>query len=334
MNIRHIRNTAAGLAWMAITLLQVAQPVQAQSKKIPVDSSYSVANVYRQISKDYPMAVPAIDSLPEGVQADRNVVYATLLNTPFGKRELHLDVFRPKDNALHPAVIMVHGGGWRSGNRSMQVPMAQMLAARGFVTVPVEYQLSMEAKYPAAVYNIKAAIRWVKANAAKYHIDTTKVAISGCSAGGQLASLVGLTNGIASFEGNQGVTKGSSSVKAIMDVDGVLDFLAPTSLNLVRKANSPDIEWLTGSYEQKPLIWKEASGIFWATKETAVPMLFLNSGYARFHSGQDELIGMMKEWNIYTEVHKVDIQVHPFWLFHPWVDSTIDWMDAFLHKVL
>lgn len=334
MNIRYRLKKRAGMALGMLGILSLVQPLRAQNKKIPIDSSYSVANVYRQISKDYPMAVPAIDSLPGNVQEARNLVYATLLNTPFGKRELHLDVFRPKAEGKHPAVIMVHGGGWRSGNRSMQVPMAQMLAARGFVTIPVEYQLSMEAKYPAAVHNIKAAIRWVKANAAKYNIDTGKIAISGCSAGGQLASLVGLTNGIASFEGNQGVTSGNSKVHAIMDIDGVLDFLAPTSLNLVRKPNSPDIEWLTGSFEEKPNIWKEASGIFWAAKETAVPMLFLNSGYDRFHSGQDELIGMMNGWNIYTEVHKVDIQVHPFWLFHPWVDDTIDWMADFLHKVL
>lgn len=315
-------------------MLAVGHIVHAQKKQIPVDSGYSVSNVYKQISKDYPIAVPAKDSLPENVMAERNIVYATLLNTPFGKRDLHLDVFRPKEEGKHPVLIMVHGGGWRSGTRFMQVPMAQMLAAKGFVTVPVEYQLSMEAKYPNAVFNIKAAIRWVKANAAKYNIDTTKVAISGCSAGGQLASLVGLANGVASLEGNQGTMKANSNVNAIIDVDGVLDFLAPTSLNLKRKPDSPDIEWLGGSFEEKPNTWKEASGIFWAGKETAVPMLFLNSGYSRFHSGQDELIGMMNEWNIYTEVHKIDIQVHPFWLFHPWVDSTVDWMAAFLKKVL
>lgn len=324
----------AKVALGVLCLLNLAMCSFAQSKPIPIDSSYSVANVYKQISNDYPMAVPAIDSLPANVIADRNVVYATLLNTPFGKRDLHLDVFRPKETGKHPVLIMIHGGGWKSGNRSMQVPMAEMIAGKGFVTVTVEYQLLMEAKYPAAVYNIKSAIRWVKANAAKYNIDTTKVAISGCSAGGQLASLVGLSNGIAPMEGNQGVMTASSNVKAIIDVDGVLDFLAPSSLNLVRKPGSVDIEWLGGTYEEKPITWKEASGIFWATKETAVPMLFLNSGYSRFHSGQDELIGMMNEWNVYTEVHKVNIQVHPFWLFHPWVDPTVDWMAAFLHKVL
>lgn len=308
--------------------------LKAQIKTIPIDSSYSVANVYKQIHKDFPYAVPAKDSVPAGVIAARNLVYTTLPETPFGKRELHLDVFRPQGKGTHPALIMIHGGGWRSGTRSMQVPMAQMLAAKGFVTVPVEYQLSLEAKYPAAIHNIKSAIRWVKLHAAEYGIDTNRIAVSGCSAGGQLAALVGMTNGVELFEGTMGNTGASSNVKAIVDIDGVLDFMAPSSLNLDRKPNSPDIEWLGGSFEEKPLIWKQASAIFWASQKTAVPVMFFNSGYSRFHSGQDELIGMMNEWGIYTQVHKFNVMVHPFWLFHPWVDETVDVTAAFLKKVL
>jgi acetyl esterase/lipase len=300
---------------------------------IPKDTTYNVNRVFRQIHKDFPMAVPAIDSMRPGTVAYRDLVYATLEQTKFGKRELRLDVFRPAGKEKRPAIIMIHGGGWRSGTRSMQVPMAQMLAAKGYVTIPVEYQLSLEASYPAAVHNIKAAIRWAKANAGKYGIDTTKIAVSGCSAGGHLAALTGLTNDIPFFEGNQGVSGTSSRVHAIIDIDGVIDFLAPASLNLKRQPDSPDIEWLGGSYEQKPLIWKDASPIFWAGEKTAVPMLFLNSGYSRFHAGQDELTGMMKEWKIYTEVHLFDIQMHPFWLFHPWVDQVTDHVDVFLKKV-
>src|SRR5690606_1005225 len=307
---------------------------RAQTLAIPVDTSYNVNQVHRQIAKDYPYAVPAKDSLTPGLSAYRNQEYAVLESTPFGKRTLHLEIFRPKDDKQYPAVLMIHGGGWRSGTRFMDIPLAQLLASKGFVTIPVEYQLSLEAKYPAAVHNIKAAIRWVKANARQFNIDTTRIVIAGSSAGGHLASLVGLTNGLSKFEGDQGVFTASSDVQAIIDIDGVVDFLAPTSLNLVRKPDSPDIEWLGGSFEQKPATWKEASPIFWATKATTVPMLFLNSGYSRFHSGQDELIGMMNEWGIYSEVHKFDVMVHPFWLFHPWIDTSAQIMAQFINKVL
>lgn len=308
------------------------QLAYAQTKEIPRDATYNVNTVYKQIHKAYPMAVPAKDLVPKGVKAERDIVYTTLENTPFGKRELHLDVFRPEKAGKRPAIVMVHGGGWRSGTRFMQVPMAEMLAAKGFVTITVEYQLSLEAKYPAAIYNIKSAIRWLRLNADKYGIDTSRIAISGCSAGGQLAALIGFTNGVAQFEGDQGNAGATSNVHAVIDIDGVIDFMAPLSLNLKRKPDSPDIEWFGGSFEEKPLIWKEASPIFWAN-EQMVPVLFVNSGYNWFHAGRDELIGMMKDWKKYNELHVFDIKVHPFWLFHPWVDKTVDHMHNFLNKV-
>ncbi|MXN92336.1 alpha/beta hydrolase fold domain-containing protein [Flavobacterium sp. Sd200] len=312
----------------------VSFSINAQEKaiKIPKDTSYTVKNEFKKYRKYYPQIKPAIDSLPANVKESRNVVYTTLKNTPFGDRDLHVDVFSPKKKGKYPALIMVHGGGWRAGDKSLQVPMAQKLAAKGFVTVCVEYQLSMEAKYPAAVFNIKSAIRWMRANADKYGIDPDKIAISGCSAGGQLALLVGLTNGVEGKEGNQGNLGFSSDIQAIVDMDGAVDFMAPLSLNLDRKPDSPDIAWLGGSFYEKPEIWKDASGIFWAN-EKSCPILFLNSGFPRFHAGQDELIGMMKDWGIYTEAYKFDVQLHTFWLFNPWVDPTVNYVHNFLTKV-
>ncbi|MBS2097423.1 alpha/beta hydrolase [Carboxylicivirga linearis] len=315
-----------------IIFISIGLYINAQSN-IPIDSSYNIPREQRKFAKKYPYAFAAKDSLPQGVDEYRDVVYLTLNDTPFGKRDLHLDIFKPEKKGLYPALIMVHGGGWRSGNKNMQVPMAQMIAQQGFVTIAVEYQLSLEAQYPAAVHNIKAAIRWVRANAEKYNINPDKIAISGCSAGGQLAALIGMTNGIDQFEGNMGNLEYSSDVQAILDIDGVLNFLAPSSLNLKRKPNSADISWFGSSFYEKPEIWKEASSIYWAN-ENSVPILFLNSGYSRFHAGQDELIGMLKEWGVYHEVYKFNIKVHPFWLFHPWVDETVLYMTDFLNKVL
>lgn len=320
--------------WISIWIILVCFSLFAQEYPlIPRDTTYNIPRVHRQIQNDYPYAIPVKDSLPKGVVGERNLVYATLPSTPFGKRDLHLDLFHPDKPGKYPALIMVHGGGWRSGDKSMEVPMAQMIASEGFVTVAVEYQLSLEAKYPAAVYNLKAAIRWMRANAEKYNIDCDRIAISGTSAGGQLASLVGMTNGIEKFEGDQGNNEFSSSVQAVIDIDGVLDFMAPSSLNLDRKSDSPDIIWLGGSFYEKPELWKEASSIFWVN-EKSVPVLFLNSGFSRFHGGQDEMIGMMNGWGIYTEVHKFDVKVHPFWLFHPWVDQSVQYMVCFMKKIL
>lgn len=315
------------------SILQLVQNEYNSVRKlgIPVDTTYNPWAVWLKIKRDFPNAVIANDKLPAGVQEGRDVVYTTLENT-FGDRDLHLDIFYPENKQNRPAIVMVHGGGWRSGNKAMQIPMAQKLAARGYVTICVEYQLSLEAKYPAAVHNIKAAIRWVRANSEKYGIDTDQIAISGCSAGGQLAALVGMTNGVAIMEGDDGNPGFSSDVQAIMDIDGVLSFLAPLSLNLDRKPNSADVAWFGGTFAELPLVWKEASSIYWVN-ENSVPVLFLNSGYPRFHAGQDEMIGMMKRYNIPTEVHTFEVEVHPFWLFEPWIDPTVDYMDGFLKKI-
>jgi len=315
-------------------LFVVGNTLWAQNKPIPRDTSYNVKRVHGQIKKEYPYAIPVPDQTPTSVAEARDLIYAHLPQTPFGPRDLHLDIFHPRKKGKYPALVMVHGGGWRSGEKSMQVPLAQLIAAKGFVTIPVEYQLSLEASYPAALHNLKAAIRWVKAHANEYDIDTTKIAISGCSAGGQLASLVGLTNDFPQFEGSMGNHLGiSSKVNAIVDIDGTVNFLAPSSLNLQRKSDSPDAAWLGGLFHEKPLVWKEASPAYWAT-EKSVPMLFLNSGYSRFHAGQDELVGQYQEWGIYHEVHQFNVKVHPFWLFHPWADESAMYIADFLKKVM
>jgi acetyl esterase/lipase len=302
------------------------------AKEIPRDTTYTVYQTYIKIHKNFPEATPALPVLPEGVTAIRNLEY-TVINDSTGKnRALHVDLFRPAKPGKYPALVMIHGGGWRSGDKSMQVPMAMQIAAKGYVTVAVEYQLSLEAKYPSAVYNIKSAIRWLRANADKYQIDTSKIAISGCSAGGHLAALIGMTSGVAKFEGDQGNSGYSSKIQAIIDIDGVLDFMAPSSLNTPRQPNSADVSWLGGTFTEVPATWKDASSIFWVNKNSP-PIMFLNSGFSRFHAGQDEMIGILNELGIYNEVHKFDVKVHPFWLFHPWFEPTVSYMVNFLDKV-
>ncbi len=299
----------------------------------PVDTSYTVANQLCKYKKHYPYLLTAKDELPQGVLGERDVIYTTLKKTKYGKRDLHLDIFRPEKEGTYPAIILVHGGAWKTGNKSLLVPMAQMIAKRGFVAIAVEYQMVLEAPYPAAVHNIKSAIRWMRANAEKYNIDPERIAISGTSAGGHLASLVGLTNGIDKFEGNMGNESDSSSVQAIIDIDGVLNFMAPISLNKERPDDSPDVQWIGGQFKDVPERWKEVSPIYWAN-ENSVPMLFINSGYPRFHAGQDELRGMLNEWGIYNDVVKFKVNMHTFWLFHPFIDETVEYMVDFMNKVM
>ncbi len=305
----------------------------AQDAVIPRDTSYNLTNALKNLQRYNSKLQLASSKLPIGVKAEKDLIYAVLEHTRYGKRELHLDIFRPDKKGKYPALIQIHGGGWRSGNKSMEAAMAIEIAKSGYVTIPIEYRLSMEAQYPAAVYDIKAAIRWVKANADKYGIDTTQIAITGNSAGGHLATLVGMTNSVNKFEGSEGSMSATSTVHAVIDIDGVVDFMAPLSLNLNRKPDSPDIAWLGGSFLERPDLWKEASPIFWVN-EKSVPTLFVNSAQHRFHAGEDEMLGLLRQYNVYSDVCEIPDSPHTFWLFHPWFEPTVMHMVQFLDKVL
>jgi len=311
-----------------ITNLQIAKP-------IPYDTSFTPYQAWIKIRKDFPQATIVEPILPEGVVAAWNIVYTSLSNTPFGKRNLHLDIFRPAKTGKYPALLLIHGGGWRSGNRIMENPMAQYIAGRGYVTATVEYRLSPEALYPAAVGDIRAAVRFLRSQAGKYNIDAEKMAISGTSAGGQLAALIGMTPDITKFDGTEVTAKVSVKLQAIIDIDGVLDFRDP---NESGKDNDPakpsaGAYWFGATYKQAPEMWTEASPICYAGKNTP-PILFINSALPRFHAGRDSVITILNQYGIYSEVHTIENTPHPFWLFDPWFAPTVEYMVSFLQKTM
>lgn len=314
-------------------ILKCEAQTPAGTIQIPLDTTYTVWSTYKKLIRQYPDIKPVKEFTLKNVTEWQDVVYTTLPDTPFGTRALHADIFAPTNmSKKFPAIIMIHGGGWRSGNKSMNTPMAQRLAANGFVVISVEYRLSLEAKYPAAVHDIKAAIRWARENAATYQIDDRYIAVAGASAGGQLAALVGTTNGEQKFEGTEGIQKFSSEVQAVIDMDGLLDFTDRESLAVKRTENSADVFWLDGSYEAIPERWKEASAITWVSPNDP-PFLFINSSQTRFHAGCAAMAEQLKKNNIYAEVKTLDGAPHSYWLFDPWFESTVQHITSFLNNV-
>ncbi|WP_278022839.1 alpha/beta hydrolase [Flavobacterium ginsengisoli] len=124
---------------------------------------------------------------------------------------------------------MIHGGGWRSGNKNQMQFIGKEIVAKGYSCFAIEYRLSLEAKYPEGVIDVKNAIKFIKDNAAKFNVDPNKIAILGCSSGGQMAALIGTTNNNPLFEDKEFKSRSSSKVHAIIDVDGVLAFKHPES---------------------------------------------------------------------------------------------------------
>lgn len=326
-------NRFLGLFFLLFSFTSIGQNIEL--KPIPKDTSYTPYQTWMKIKRDFPQATIAKAQLPVGVSAVYNIVYATLPSTPYGNRQLHLDLFKPEKAGKYPALLMIHGGGWRSGNRTMQIPMAQQIASKGYVTAAVEYRLSPEALYPAAIFDIKAAIRFLRANAAKYSIDPSRMAITGSSAGGQLAALIGMTPDVKKFDGDEGNSQVSAEIQAIIDMDGILDFTDPNESAKDTDPLKPSAGayWFGASFQKAPEKWREASPIQYAGKKTP-PILFINSALPRFHAGRDSVINILKKYGIYTEVHTIPNTPHPFWLFHPWFETTVNFMLSFLDKTL
>ncbi|GAB4024154.1 alpha/beta hydrolase fold domain-containing protein [Spirosoma koreense] len=296
------------------------------------DTSFTVRKSYLQEKKVHPGITLADSALPAGVRVSKNRAYSS----PASGRRLLLDVYAPPPSfgKKVPAVLMIHGGGWRSGDRSHNNALAGQLAGKGFVAVPVEYRLSTEALYPAAVYDIKAAIRWLRANAGTYGVDPNRIAILGFSAGGQLAALVGSTNQNPHFEGSGGHVQSSSDVQAIVDIDGVLAFIHPESAEgNDSKSTSAGTYWFGYSKAEKPELWQEASALNHIDKRTP-PILFINSSVDRMHAGRDDLLQKLAKFGTYSEVHTFADAPHTFMFFNPWFTPTLTYITDFLHKVL
>ncbi|MCB9266774.1 MAG: alpha/beta hydrolase fold domain-containing protein [Lewinellaceae bacterium] len=308
-------------------LFLLAAPVisGAQGRDFPRDTTYSIRIAYEKIRKTHPDVSPIQPGLPEGVAAKMDVVYANL-----NGRELHMDIFHPAQEKEegYPGAILIHGGGWSSGTKAHQVPMAQQLAKRGYVTAAVEYRLSPEAPYPAAVYDLKAALRWLRAHAADYQLDPSKIAALGCSAGAQLASLLGTTNGMEKFEGENGYPEYSSAVQAVLNIDGIVSFVHPEAAAEGDAAS----RWLGGSRTERYERWREASPLEYVDEKTP-PFLFVNSSFPRFHAGRDGLITKLDEFGTYSEVHTLPGSPHSFWLVHPWFEPTLKYAAKFLDNV-
>jgi acetyl esterase/lipase len=288
------------------------------------DTSFTIHSAYTKEKKHYPqIAIPQVVQ-PVGVHTSKDITYSMI-----GNRMLKLDVYYPAKRIRrgYPAILLVFGGGWKSGSKEMWEAYGYKLAEQGFVAVAAEYRLSPEALYPAAVHDLKAAIRWMREHANIYNIDSKRIAAMGASAGGQLASLLGTTNGNVTLEGAGGHSLYGSDVQAVVNIDGVLAFKHPESAE-----GKVAGEWFGGTYEEKPQAWQDASALNHVDKNAA-PVSFINSSNPRFHAGRDDMIRKLDSLGIYSEVHEFEKTPHTFWLFHPWYDDVINKAVTFLRKI-
>jgi acetyl esterase/lipase len=221
--------------------------------------------------------------LPDGFKVERNIPYVD-----GGHANQVLDIYLPETAADKPLplVIWIHGGAWLGGSHAN--PSALFLLEEGYAVASIEYRFSQHAIWPAQAHDCKSAIRFLRANAAKYNIDPDRFAVGGESAGGHLAALIGTSGDVADVEGDLGTTGVSSRVHAVVDEFG------PTDLTLMGEQSngrsmiqhdapdSPESRLMGGPIQEKQELAKTANPLTYVDKADP-PFLIL-------HGDQDNLV--------------------------------------------
>ncbi len=226
---------------------------------------------------------PGEPELSATVAVLRDVVYGSP-----GGRDLRLDVILRKKppQKPRPAIVFIHGGSWKFGSKGQFRRQAAWLADRFDVFgATIEYRLSGEAQFPAALEDAKCAVRVVRSVARKYKIDPERIAVCGGSAGGHLSAMMAVTNGLDEYEGTGGNAEQSSDVQLAILYNGEFDMW-----DLVEKGSLIDAmkAFFGGTPDEIPERYDEASPIKRVTKETP-PMLFLHGDQDRCVSHEQAL---------------------------------------------
>jgi acetyl esterase/lipase len=231
-----------------------------------------------------------LGALPSFAQESKPVVEESVVYGKAGTTELKLDLARPAGSGPFPAIVFIHGGGWSGGSREGYRSQIEEAARRGYVAVSISYRLMQfnEAEketttaspiFPAQIHDAKAAVRWVRANASKYHVDPNRIGVTGGSAGGHLSLLVGLTDPKSKLEGESGTPDQSSRVQAVVNVFG------PTDMAACYRTSS--VAWIFrlfmgGTPDEVADTYKSASPLTYVSKDDP-PVLTL-------HGDQDLLV--------------------------------------------
>ena len=225
----------------------------------------------RTLSLLFVLAVYALPSLAQPVQY-KDIIYAS----PDGI-DLGLDIYLPENANMPPLIIRVHGGGWRFGSKDGGVPME--FVENGYALASLDFRPATQAPFPAMVFDIKAAVRFLRANATDYGYDASRIVIMGDSSGAHLAQVVGVSNGQPELEGTVGQSLDTSSnVQAIISYFGASDLttILSQSTPFGLGVREPSLELLLGALpDENEALAKLASPVT-LVDENDPPLLLLH----------------------------------------------------------
>ncbi|MFC1558003.1 alpha/beta hydrolase fold domain-containing protein [candidate division KSB1 bacterium] len=249
-----------------------------------------------------------------------------------GDKDLKLDLFLPENIiSQHIGIIFIHGGGWRNLSKEYLKEWGYYFADRGYTSVSIDYRLSGEAKFPAAIEDCKCAVRWMRANAGKYDINPDKVAVFGESAGGHLAALLGTSGGAKELEGKGGHRGYSSRPNLVFPVYGVFDLVWRVSN--IPSRGSILYEFIGCSYDECPEKYVRAAPITYIDKSDPPFLLFHSTGDSAVSFQQSvQFEKLLKNAGVPVEFSKTFGSKHGYVLWEPHFKPTCEQMEYFMDK--
>jgi acetyl esterase/lipase len=212
-----------------------------------------------------PQPENSLQNAPVSIQQD--VAYGTVAGHP-----LLLDIYAPGDHSStwRPAVVLIHGGSWTGGDKEFMRSMASFLSRSGFVAFAVDYRLfnGKENLWPAQLDDVQRAVRWIRANAAKYGVNPDHIGAFGHSAGAQLAALLGMEE--TRDNSDSLLAKYSSRVQAVVDVSGPTDFTTGHDAD----GDTFFPSFFGGDFAHHAEFWRDASPVFHVSKNVAPFLIF------------------------------------------------------------
>lgn len=196
-----------------------------------------------------------------------------------GDTQLKADMYVPAGEGPFPAVLVVHGGAWRSGTRAQLGGLAEKLAEGGYTAAAISYRLAPQDKFPAQLEDCQAALRWMRTEAARWKIDPARIAGLGYSAGGHLVTLLGALNG-ATIDGDAA----TDQIDDALRLQAVVAGGAPCEFQTMPADSRGLAFWLGGTRGEKPDLYRLASPTAFATGDDP-PMFF-------YHGEGDRLVSV------------------------------------------
>lgn len=238
-----------------------------------------------------------------------------------GETDLRLDIYRPTGPAKRTAVVQLHGGGFTRGAKENIAANCRAFAARGYTSLASQYRLAPDSRWPAQIHDVKAAIRWARANAGRLGIEPDRIIVAGYSAGAMAALVAAGSSGIAALEGDGGTPGVDSSVAACIAYYPSARRRRPqTGEDALMGPDATDADYVqasTISYAATavPTIW------FHSTGDTALPF-----------EGSVELFNAYRAEGKVVEMHIFDGLSHVFDRHPEFLAPTVEICDLFLDR--